>query len=171
MKNVKRGFTLIELLVVVLIIGILAAVAVPQYQKAVVKSRVTEALSILKTIRQAQETYYLANGSYSVSLDDLDISIPADRITTWVGTDVNRPNTYMYSCSKTGDACMARSPSGARLPLLQANFLHNSGLHPDSLLCTALSDGTKNTIGEQICKSLAVSFFLEENGYVYYQIR
>ncbi len=53
MKNTKRGFTLIELLVVVLIVGILAAVAVPQYQRAVNKSRMTEVRSTLSSLRKA----------------------------------------------------------------------------------------------------------------------
>ncbi len=62
MKRNKKAFTLIELLVVVLIIGILAAVAVPQYQKAVEKSRATEALTLLKALRDQQQLCLLEHG-------------------------------------------------------------------------------------------------------------
>ena len=170
MLSNKKGFTLVELLVVVLIIGILAAVALPQYQRAVAKSRVTEALAMLQTIRQAQETYYLAHGQYSSSFDNLDISIPADRITTWTGSDSNRPNTYMYSLSSDGEGCIAKTGNSSKNPMLQINFSHAAD-DAGRLMCCALTDGTKNTISEQICKGISFSSKKSNNGLMYYYIR
>jgi prepilin-type N-terminal cleavage/methylation domain-containing protein len=71
----RRGFTLIELLVVVLIIGILAAIAVPQYNKTVMRSRAAEAVTNIKAIANAQKAYMLATGSPTFNFQDLDVTM------------------------------------------------------------------------------------------------
>ena len=79
----NNAFTLIELLVVVLIIGILAAVALPQYQKAVERARASEALPLLKSVYQAAQNYQLANGEWPTKFDELAVEIPWTGTTKW----------------------------------------------------------------------------------------
>ncbi len=107
MKN--KAFTLIELLVVVLIIGILAAIAVPQYQKAVKKSRAIEAVMNLKAIFKAQEVYHLANNTYTNNLDAIDIKIDSSNYNYACGSSSNHllcqaypkyTNKYIFDLTK-----------------------------------------------------------------------
>ncbi len=71
----KQAFTLIELLVVVLIIGILAVVALPQYQLAVAKSRIMGHFPLVKNLIESEKVYFLANGRYTYDFNDLDTEI------------------------------------------------------------------------------------------------
>lgn len=75
MKINKKGFTLIELLVVVLIIGILAAIALPQYKLSVARSRLSNILQTFATIKNAQELYYSVNNVYSDMIETLDVDL------------------------------------------------------------------------------------------------
>ena len=110
-REMSRAFTLIELLVVVLIIGILAAVAVPQYQKAVEKSRIAEARIMLNAIYKGYQLCILQNGTDSdkCTLDEnnfsnvnnnllanMDISLPGE-----IETDC--PDGSSHVCVNTKD--------------------------------------------------------------------
>ena len=75
MKN--QAFTLIDLLVVILIVGVLAAIALPQYQAAVLKSRFSAMIPLMRSLKNAQERYYTEHGEYATSLLALDIQMPA----------------------------------------------------------------------------------------------
>ncbi len=160
----RAGFTLIELLVVVLIIGILASVALPQYQTAVVKSRLAAALPLAKAVKDAQEIYRLANGNYVMSLQELqdldfpncssgsrrnqlrcanDLYIQDDAVGNMSGGSV----TYRYCTRNTSwGECWSNSTSPA-ITLYYDN--HADVNKRGRKLCTAANEKE-----QRVCKSL-----------------
>ena len=112
MKN-KKGFTLIELLVVVLIIGILASIALPQYQLAVGKAKFSTLKTITKSVQEAAQRYYLVHNTYKGAYSNLDIEIPTDigcyviesdtgADQAWCGKKIFNTMTYFYVRRSTG---------------------------------------------------------------------
>ena len=141
LKN--AGFTLIELLVVVLIIGILAAVALPKYEIAVEKARAAEPLSVLKSLRDAQELYYMAYDRYTGNLAELDIQVPTGKY-------------YTYDCS-SGRTCFAR-PTIAGYPTIEFHMAQKTSGANDNYLgkhwCQFAGMTGDTTMAAGICKSL-----------------
>jgi len=139
----KRGFTLIELLVVVLIIGILAALELPQYQVAVEKSRMMEAMIVGRAIKDAQDRYYLANNAYADDFDDLDIGLPGTKTSETIWDLTNEriviASTYLYVRNTTKTIILVLPYGGTTF----ASW--------DSWLCLAKQG---NNVAQQVCKSL-----------------
>ena len=97
-----KGFTLLELLIVILIIAILATLAVPQYIKFIERSRASEAVGVLGSIKSAQELYRLENGIYADTLALLDISTPSGDVYWTYSISSSGTDSYTATAVRTG---------------------------------------------------------------------
>ena len=149
-RQYKSAFTLIELLVVVLIIGILSAIALPQYQKAVRRAKLVQYIEYVRVLKQANDRYFLANGVYANDVRNLDVDITGPAVELKQGdytTDTENISAYYAD----GTNCGATKGGGAGC------MVYTSGLHvwiyfgtDGNILCQSY-----NTASDQLCRSLA----------------
>ncbi len=106
MRKQRSGFTLIELLIVVVIIGVLAAIAIPKFQNTRGKANLAALKSDLRNMATAQEAYFYQNAVYSSSLAALNLN-PSPGVTFTFGSvtaggwsaKVTHPQAYPIQCA------------------------------------------------------------------------
>ena len=145
-KN-RQAFTLIELLVVVLIIGILSAIALPQYRIAVAKTQYATVKHLAIAIKNAQEVYYMANNSYATKLDDLDVNLPASN-------DERNTNEKIYYTNGTCFITEAQSICNAKTTIgtLGYQIYYDHSIWPGLRLCVSF-DKSLTSVSSRVCKS------------------
>jgi prepilin-type N-terminal cleavage/methylation domain-containing protein len=97
----KQGFTLIELMTVVIIVGILAAVAVPLYRGQVKKAIASEGAALVGSVRTAERIYYAEHDNYNATKDDLNIETFDNKYFDWEDVELT-PGDDTFTAIATG---------------------------------------------------------------------
>ena len=131
----RAGFTLIELLVVVVIIGILAAVAIPKFSATVAKADLANVRSDLHSLTLAQEGYYYEHSVYTPSLALLAFQTSQGVNVTVVEATANGWSATLASWSSRSISCRAhrtKSPPDSSVPACSAPASTRSRLWPSA---------------------------------------
>lgn len=145
----ENGFTLIEMLIVILIIGILAVIALPQYRRVTERARAMEAVQTVKMISDALERYYLTHSDYSILEED-----------SWLeklDIDVNlNGELFSFKWYKNVYVAMTRKGKDNNRYVISKTFNpdSNSAYYARGLTCNILTSEDNGTFASQICKDL-----------------
>ena len=166
----RSGFTLIELLVVVLIMGILSAIALPQYTKAVARSRMAGLITLASSVAQAEQRYFMAHGEYTVNAEGLDLSLPAAFVKTGSGTEL----TYYTDGTSEIVFYKAGVGGGPRVSVhhTQIPSFVLWGFEPNGAVgkrCVVEKNSSQKELGVSICATYG-EFLAENFRYIYYRI-
>ena len=136
----KKGFTLIELLVVVVIIGVLAAVAVPQYTKAVEKARTAEVVTMIGDVLTGERIYQLSQGEYTTDLSALDIDITGASIDNFLGSiGINGDGSVTISATRSSGSAQGYM-LGATMTLEGVITRFCDDTNSDLKICASMPD-------------------------------
>jgi prepilin-type N-terminal cleavage/methylation domain-containing protein len=142
----KKAFTLIELLVVVLIIGILAAIALPQYRVAVAKTKFMQVLTFTRILNKAQQLYFASHGKYASTFEELDVDLPAGGVLNNNGRQVNYHGKFSCTIDNATYSELYCILSGLDMAYLM--YFHNN------IGRCRVNNPQTNTLGHKICASL-----------------
>ena len=165
----RKGFTLIEMLVVVLIIAVLAAIAFPKYQLAVLKTRYTQLMVLANALHKAQDAYYLATGKYALKINDLDITIPGDCTLSDSGGMITCPK---FRCVVYDGWVNAETIGGVycNMPFKDSFLMYNiTNLKRGGTRLCGVGDGSE--LGGKVCMSLGGEYsYVNSSGIYYYKL-
>jgi len=118
----KKGFTLVEVLIVVIIIGILAAIGIPQFTATIEKAKGGEARAGLGYIQTGEKIYFAENEKYTTTLADLDVTLTTKY---WSFSITTGTGTYTATASRIGGG----TTSGQTLTMTEAGTIAGNWIY------------------------------------------